>query len=57
MAPPDLQAGGHRFDFISGVCLRCKILRKKFDDGGHPRCTGGPAERMRTTNDDPIGAV
>jgi hypothetical protein len=38
----DLQAGGHRFDFITGFCMRCKMSRKKFEDSSRPQCTGGP---------------
>jgi hypothetical protein len=36
----DLQAGGHRFDFITGLCMRCKMSIKKFEDHGRPLCTG-----------------
>jgi hypothetical protein len=36
----DLQAGGHRFDFITGLCMRCKMPLKKFEDSGRPQCTG-----------------
>jgi hypothetical protein len=34
----DLQAGGHRFDFITGLCMRCKMSRKKFEDSDRPQC-------------------
>jgi hypothetical protein len=36
MAPPNLQAGGHRFDFVSGLCMRWKMPRKTFEANGHP---------------------
>lgn len=34
------RAGGHRFNFSHGVCLRCGISREEFEDGGRPWCTG-----------------
>jgi hypothetical protein len=38
----DRMAGGHRFDFSRGVCVRCRMSREKFEDSGRPRCTGQP---------------
>ena len=43
----DLQAGGHRFDFITGRCIRCKMSRKKFEDSGRPRCSGRPPDKRK----------
>jgi hypothetical protein len=54
MAPPDLRAGGHRFDFVSGICQRCKISRKQFDEGGQPRCK---VERPDGDDYSPMGTV
>jgi hypothetical protein len=48
----DLQAGGHRFDFITGMCMRCKMSIKKFEDSGRPLCTGRPADRGRSDGPD-----
>jgi len=36
----DRTAGGHRFDFIRGVCFVCGISREEFKDNSYPRCTG-----------------
>jgi hypothetical protein len=55
----DLQAGGHRFDFITGLCMRCKMPLKKFEDSGRPQCTGRLPDRskvFRNPDDDPPGA-
>ena len=52
----DLQAGGHRFDFIAGVCMRCKMSLKKFEDSGRPQCTGRPLNSRKllpVRDDDP----
>jgi hypothetical protein len=56
----DLQAGGHRFDFITGLCMRCKMPLKKFEDSGRPQCTGQSPDRwkvFRNPDDDPSGAA
>jgi hypothetical protein len=56
----DLQAGGHRFDFITGLCMRCKMSRKKFEDGGRPQCTGRPPGSPRLADPEdkpPYGAA
>jgi hypothetical protein len=37
--PFDLIVGGHRFDPITLVCVRCGISRQRYDDTGQ-RCTG-----------------
>jgi hypothetical protein len=36
---------GHEFDFLLGVCLRCQMSRKRYEDSGRPRCTGRPPEK------------
>jgi hypothetical protein len=49
----DRAAGGHRF--FSGVCTRCEMSRKKFEDNGHPLCTRRPPEkreRLTVPDDD-----
>jgi hypothetical protein len=52
----DLQAGGHRFDFVTGLCMRCKMSIKKFEDSGRPPCTGrSPGEPIDNYDDDPPG--
>jgi hypothetical protein len=56
----DLQAAGHRFDFITGLCMRCKTPLKKFEDNGRPQCTGQSTDRwkgFRNPEDDPSGAA
>jgi hypothetical protein len=56
----DLQAGGHRFDFITGLCMRCKTSRKKFEDSDRPQCTGRSPDRrevFRNPDDDPSGVA
>jgi hypothetical protein len=56
----DLQAGGHRFDFIAGICMRCKMSRKTFEDSGRPQCTGRPPNSRKplpVRDDDPPGVA
>jgi len=56
----DLQAGEHRFDFITGLCMRCKMSLKKFEEGGHPRCTNPRPDAwnaFRNPYDDPFGVA
>ncbi len=43
----ELIAGGHRFDFIRGVCMRCEMSREKFEDSGQPQCTGQSLDRRK----------
>jgi len=31
---------GHKFGIATGVCPRCDMSRKQFDDSGQPACTG-----------------
>jgi hypothetical protein len=38
----DRTAGGHRFDFIRGVCFVCGITCEEFKDNDYPKCTGEP---------------
>ena len=35
----EVTAGGHWFDRITGACVWCGMLRKKFEDDNRPRCT------------------
>ena len=54
----DLQAGGQRFDFITGLCMRCKMSIKKFEDHGRPLCAGRSPDRSKlfhNSDDDPPG--
>jgi hypothetical protein len=54
----DLQAGEHRFDFITGLCMRCKMSLKRFEEGGRPYCTDRRADSwngFRKPDDDPSG--
>ena len=37
--------GGHHFDFVRGVCMRCGMSLEKFKDNGRPRCTGQPSDK------------
>jgi hypothetical protein len=53
--------GGHRFDFSSGVCLRCEMTREYYQHNGEPRCVGYPpfrkSPRKPPDNDDPPRAA
>jgi hypothetical protein len=33
-------AGGHAFDFSTGVCAKCDMTREDYQDKGQPACTG-----------------
>ncbi len=41
----DRQSGGHNFAFGDDVCTRCGMSRPKYEDSGHPPCTGQPPEK------------
>jgi len=48
-------AGGHAFDFSTGVCAKCDMTREHYEDNGQPACIGcKPAKReaFRVPNDD-----
>jgi len=38
----DRTAGGHRFDYIRGVCVMCGMSRDEFKDNDYPQCAGEP---------------
>ncbi len=60
--PFDLIAGGHRFDPITLVCVRCGMPRRRYDDSGQ-RCTGKPPQEPKVElpippdDDDPPDAA
>lgn len=43
----DLMAGGHRFDFFRGVCVKCEMTHEYFEHNGSPYCTGKPPEKKK----------
>jgi hypothetical protein len=48
-------AGGHAFDFSTGVCAKCDMTREDYQDKGQPACAGQkPAKReaFRVPDDD-----
>jgi hypothetical protein len=56
----DPQTCGHRFDFINGRCIRCKMSRKRFEDNGRPQCSGRPpdrSKRLKGSEDEPPGGA
>lgn len=38
--PFDNNEGGHAFGFINGVCGKCGMSRKEYQDNGKPPCRG-----------------
>lgn len=48
-------AGGHAFDFSTGVCAKCDMTRENYEDNGEPACTGRKPEKreaFRIPDDD-----
>jgi ribosomal protein L37E len=39
----DRRAGGHAFNFSSGVCAKCGMTREHFQDNDKPACKGKPS--------------
>lgn len=39
-------ADEHRFNFSRGVCVKCGMVRKYFQDNGEPGCDGRPRKRL-----------
>ena len=53
--------GGHHFDFVREVCMRCGMSLEKFKDNGRLRCTGQPPDKKERRSilrdDDPPDAA
>jgi len=44
----DRTAGGHRFDYVQGVCVMCGMSREEFKDNNYPQCAGEPYGKGET---------
>jgi hypothetical protein len=52
MMPFNATAGGHRFDFISGLCMKCGMSREKFENEHWPRCSSSAPKKVSLPIDD-----
>jgi hypothetical protein len=52
----DRMSGGHAFDFDAGVCQRCGMTRKHYQDNGEPRCTGRKSDTAERISIDEAGS-